>query len=68
MLHCKISFGSYVQRTMSKQLSVSAAAAVFAMSAVALLSPGSAHPSDALDKAGALSVAAPMVSVDLFSN
>jgi hypothetical protein len=36
---------------MSKQLSIAAAASIFAMSALALFAPGSAKPSDALSAA-----------------
>lgn len=63
MLHCNIAVAAYVQCTMSKQLSLAAAASIFAMSALALLSPGSAHPSDAFAKADATSFAAPTVAL-----
>ena len=63
MLHCNITADAYVRCTMSKQLSLAAAASIFAMSALALLSPGSAHPSDAFAKAGATGFAAPTVEL-----
>ncbi len=63
MLHCNITFGAYVHCTMSKQLTLAASAAVFAMSALALLSSGSAHPSDAFAKAGATGLAASMANL-----
>jgi len=50
---------------MSKQLSIAAAASIFALSAVALLAPGSARPSDAFSKAGANDLAAPTLSLNL---
>lgn len=37
---------------MSKQLSIAAAASIFAMSAFALFAPGSAKPSDGLNEGG----------------
>ena len=56
-----------MHRTMSKQLALASAAAVFAMSALALFAPGSAHPSDAFAKTGATNLAAPALSVSLLS-
>jgi len=52
---------------MSKQLALASAAAVFAMSALALFAPGSAHPSNAFAKTGATNLAAPALSVSLLS-
>lgn len=63
MLHCNITANAYVRCTMSKQLTLAASAAIFAMSALALLSPGSAHPSDGFATAGASSFAAPSVEL-----
>ena len=63
MLHCNITLTAYVQRTMSKQLSLAAAASIFAMSALALLAPNSAHPSDAFRTGSASSFAAPTVEL-----
>ena len=63
MLHCNITAAAYVRCTMSKQLTLAASAAVFAMSALALLSPGSAHPSDAFNATGATQFAAPTVAL-----
>ena len=51
---------------MSKQLSVASAFSVFALSALALLAPGSAHPSDAADATGAtIGIAAPAFLAEL---
>jgi len=51
---------------MSKQLAISSAFSVFALAAMALLAPGSAHPSDAFTETGAtISLAAPAFSVRL---
>ena len=44
---------------MSKQLSISAAFAIFASCALALFAPGSAKPSDMLVSADATTLAAP---------
>jgi hypothetical protein len=56
---------SYVQRTMSKQLAIAAAFSIFATSALALLAPGSAHPSDAFANPSATNLAAPVFDVNL---
>jgi hypothetical protein len=50
---------------MSKPLALAAAFSIFATSAMALLAPGSAHPSDAFANSGAASVAAPGFSAKL---
>jgi hypothetical protein len=51
---------------MSKQLSVASAFSVFALSALALLGPGSAHMNDAADGTGAtIEVATPAFSAEL---
>jgi hypothetical protein len=51
---------------MSKQLSVASAFSVFALSALALFAPGSAHVSDAADGTGAtIEIAAPAFSAEL---
>jgi len=65
MLRCNNYLASYVQCTMSKPLALAAAFSIFASSAVALLAPGSAHPSDAFESAGATSLAAPAFDVRL---
>lgn len=72
MLHCKIRQGAYLLRRnktsgmMSKQLSVSAAFSVFALSALALFAPGSLHLSDAVIQTGATtSIAAPALTAKL---
>ena len=65
MLHCNMNPRSYVQCTMSKPLAIAAAFSIFAMSALALFAPGSAHPSDAFAGPGATSLAAPGFSVKL---
>ena len=67
MLRCNMTLAAYVHCTMSKQLVLASAAVVFAMSALALFAPGSAHPPDAFAKTGATSLAAPGFSVSLLS-
>ena len=70
MLRCNMNRNAYVHCTMSKQLALASAAAVFAMSALALFAPGSAHPSDAFAQTGATrsdsGLAAPALAALLF--
>jgi len=52
--------------TMSRQLSVASAFSVFALSALALLGPGSAHPSELVFGTGAtIEIAAPAFMAEL---
>lgn len=51
---------------MSRQLAVASAFSVFALAALALFAPGSAHPSDMLAQTGTTtSIAAPAFAVSL---
>jgi hypothetical protein len=74
MLHCNMDSAAYfVQRntsrdspTMSRQLSVASAFAVFALSALALFAPGSARLSELYIEPGAtIEIAAPAFRAEL---
>ena len=50
---------------MSRQLSVASAFSVFALSALALFAPGSAHPSGLIDTGATIEIAAPAFMAEL---